>query len=198
MAMDLQHATLTLGEVRVVDSEDDSGPTIVGYAAVFDQLSDPALGFRESIKPGAFTAALRGKPDVAALINHDPRLVLGRTTAGTLKLNQNDKGLAVEINPPETQYSRDLMASMKRGDISQMSFQFRDVEDFWFMDGKEQRRELRKIGRLIDVSVVTFPAYPQTVAEARSAAGFKAPAIEAEKRSGLSLAKYRLVLQQQD
>ena len=124
--------------------------------------------------------------------------MLGRSTAGTLTLAQDDKGLAVEISPPETQYARDLMASMKRGDISKMSFQFRDIEDHWFMEGKEQRRELRKIGRLIDVSVVTFPAYPQTVAEARSAAGFKLPAIEPEQRSGLSLAKYRLVLQQQD
>ena len=158
-------------ELRVTPaSEEDGPPKITGYAAVFDELSLPIGGmFQERLAPNAFSKALRGKPDVRALFNHDPNYVLGRTKAQTLQLSQDATGLAVEITPPDTQWARDLMTSMQRGDISQMSFGFRVGKDSWAPseDGTLQVRTVLEVSELLDVSPVTFPAYPQTSVQAR-------------------------------
>lgn len=156
-----------LTELRVEAGDgEDAPPKITGYAAVFDQLSQPIMGqFREKIEPGAFGKALRGKPDIRALFNHSADYVLGRTSAKTLSLAQDERGLAVEIMPPDTVWARDLMASMQRGDIDQMSFAFSVGKDEWSQDLKE--RTIREVAQLFDISVVTFPAYPQTSAQAR-------------------------------
>lgn len=161
-----------LAEVRVIGS--DEGPTISGYAAVFnapsETLSDPfGLTWTERIKRGAFSKTLQ-EQDVRALVNHDPNYVLGRNRAGTLQLKENSKGLQVEITPPDTQWARDLLTSMRRGDVSQMSFAFQVVQDDWTESSKREMlfRELQEV-KLYDVSVVTFPAYPQSSAVVRSA-----------------------------
>jgi hypothetical protein len=91
--------------------------------------------------------------------------VLGRNKSGTLRLAEDDKGLAIELDPPDTQWARDLMTSMKRGDINQMSFGFETVLDEW--NEKLTERTLIEL-KLFDVSVVTFPAYRQTSAVVRS------------------------------
>lgn len=144
---------------------DGDSPKIVGHAALFNSEAD--LGsFRESIAPGAFTRAIQ-EDDVRALFNHDPNYVLGRNTAGTLRMSEDAQGLAVEIDPPATQWAHDLQISMQRGDISQMSFGF---------VAKEQRVEKRDgvIHRVItraqlyDVSPVTYPAYKTTDCAVRS------------------------------
>lgn len=160
-------------ELRAED--EDSGPLIRGYAAVFNQQSEPIMGlFREQLEPGAFKRALRGKPDVLALWNHDANHVLGRSTAKTLRMVEDDKGLAVEIEPPETTWASDLLASMKRGDVRQMSFAFtvQPKDERWEKaeDGTDIRT-IVKVDRLYDVSVVSRPAYPQTTAAVRAAAG---------------------------
>lgn len=167
----VQHRTVTLQhlEVRSRD-EDDAPPMIRGYAAVFNEWADIIPGiFRERIAQGAFRKTLRDA-DVRALVNHDPNYVLGRNKAGTLDLREDKHGLAVEIEPPDAQWARDLMVSMKRGDISQMSFGFRPVK--WTEEPGDPADPLEvtlQEVRLFDVSVVTFPAYPQTEAWARSA-----------------------------
>lgn len=145
--------------------EEDTGPKIVGYAAVFNRLSEPILWFREKIMPGAFREALK-KSDVRALFNHDPNYVLGRTSNGTLKLYEDDKGLRYEIIPPNTQWARDLIESIKRGDINQSSFAFTIKEEKWNEDLTE--RTILSIETLYDVSVVTYPAYSVTEATVRS------------------------------
>ncbi len=162
-----------LAEARVIGS--DEGPMISGYAAVFnapsETLSDPfGLSWVETIKRGAFSKTLQ-EQDIRALVNHDPNYVLGRNKAGTLALTENRKGLQIAITPPDTQWARDLLTSMKRGDVSQMSFAFKVPEgkDKWRHDeNKALHRELQEV-LLYDVSVVTFPAYPQTSAVVRSA-----------------------------
>jgi HK97 family phage prohead protease len=164
----IQHRTVTLQNLEV-RSGDDESPMIRGYAAVFNAWADIIPGlFRERIAPGAFRRSLRGA-DVRALLKHDPNYVLGRNTAGTLDLREDKHGLAVEIDPPDAQWARDLMVSMKRGDISQMSFGFRPEK--WTEEdngpGEPLEVTLQEV-RLFDVSVVTFPAYPQTEAWARS------------------------------
>ena len=147
--------------------QEDEGRRIVGYAAVFDQLSEPLFGgFREKIAKGAFKKTIR-EADVRALWNHDPNYVLGRTKSGTLKLREDDRGLAIEIDPPDTQWARDLMTSIERGDVDQMSFGFRVVKESWDRDADGTIiRTLREV-ELFDVSPVTFPAYPQTSVQVR-------------------------------
>jgi len=155
-------------EITEVRKSEDGVTKIAGYAAVFNKLSDDLGGFREKIKRGFFTDVLGD--DVRALFNHDDNLVLGRTTNNTLVLNEDNKGLGVEITPPNTTYARDLLTLIDRGDVDQMSFQWVTGEDKWDESDMDNIvRTLIKAESLWDVSPVTFPAYPQTKVDARSA-----------------------------
>ncbi len=162
--------TWRLDEIEVREADAD-GPLIVGYAAVFNQLSENLGGFRERIAPGAFKESLAAGDDVRALWEHDPQYVLGRNVAGTLTLAEDRQGLRVAIRPPATTWAADLMTSMRRGDVNQMSFGFSVPKggDSWEMVDGMQIRTLKRV-RLADVSVVAYPAYPTTSAEARARA----------------------------
>lgn len=145
-------------------------PVITGYAAVYDSESDDLGGFREIIDRGAFRNT--DFSDVRALLNHDANYVLGRTTSGTLKLELDEVGLRYEITPPDTALIRDMVLTpIQRGDISQSSFGFyfgeRGYKYEQRADGGEVRR-VTDIASVFDVSPVTFPAYTQTEATARS------------------------------
>ncbi len=134
---------------------------IVGHAAVFDTVGDGGW-FREKIAPGAFTNSI-GRDDVRALFNHNPDYVLGRNTAGTLTLREDEKGLWVEIDPPDTQFARDLKVSIARGDISQMSFGFEIIsEERQKGIGNEPDLFTLREVKLWDVSPVTYPFYKET------------------------------------
>jgi len=141
---------------------------MVGHAAVFNEVTEIGGWFREQVEPGAFRSSIR-KDDVRALFNHDENYVLGRNRAGTLALSEDSKGLKVTINPPDTQFARDLAVSIERGDINQMSFAFQVLEEEWIR-GEKKELDLRKIKkvRLFDVSPVTFPAYDGTDIAIRS------------------------------
>jgi HK97 family phage prohead protease len=152
-------------ELRLVDPEGGAQglPRIVGHAAVFNSLSENLGGFREIIAPGAFADAIR-TDDVRALFNHDPNMILGRNRAKpepTMLIEEDDKGLRMEIQPPETTYARDLVISMRRGDVNQSSFQFSTLDDKWETRDGIMVRTVLKVKRLWDVSPVTFPAYPE-------------------------------------
>lgn len=149
----------------------DDKPGIEGYAARFDEQYDNGW-FVETIKPGAFTRAIKEKQDVRALMNHDANLVLGRTKSGTLNLREDKNGLHFDCDMPDTQTGRDLRELIKRGDIDGCSFGFRVMKQSWreekSKDGKMvQYREIEDVD-LFDVGPVTFPAYPQTSVDARS------------------------------
>lgn len=168
-------------EIRVEGEGDER--KITGYAAVFNRKSEDLGGFVEIIRPGAFRKAIGG--DVRAMFNHDPNYVIGRTTNSTLALEENQKGLKFTAIPPDTQWARDLLTSIERGDISQCSFSFRVAKDGekWTenKDGPALR-ELHELEYVGDVGPVTFPAYPQTSVQARSIlteAGFDFDAITA-------------------
>jgi len=151
-------------EIRIDDGEK---PKIAGHAAVFNKLSENLGGFREKVAPGAFAKSIQ-KSDIRALWNHNPDYVLGRKKSGTLTLEEDDRGLAIEILPPDTQWARDLMETIKRGDVDQMSFAFKTIEDLWEnQDKKESIRTLVEVD-LFDVSPVAYPAYPQTDVKVRS------------------------------
>ncbi|MCK4302839.1 MAG: HK97 family phage prohead protease [Candidatus Eisenbacteria sp.] len=146
----------------------DGKPKIVGYAARFNELSLDLGGFREKIRPGAFLAAL-DRDDVRALYNHDDGKVLGRASAGTLRLFEDDHGLRYEIDPPDAQWARDLIVSMDRGDIRESSFGFRLSKEEWDETIDPPVRTIIEVSRLYDVGPVTFPAYPTTSSDVRSA-----------------------------
>lgn len=152
---------VTLDSLQV-EERDGQPPVIRGHAAVFDKWSEDLGGFRERILHGAFASAIL-EDDVRALFNHDSNMVLGRNRSGTLRMAEDDWGLSVEIDPPDTQWARDLLVSMRRGDITQMSFGFKVEKggQSWGKDDQGSTRTLTKV-RLFDVSPVTYPAYPQT------------------------------------
>ena len=151
----------TMGTIEVREAEGDD-MMLEGYAAVYNSETD--LGhFREVIKPGAFDDVLDN--DVRALINHDPNLILGRTTNGTLELSVDERGLKYKVKLGDQQYAKDFYESVKRGDISQSSFAFTIDKQSW----NEERtvRSVDKVRQLLDVSPVTYPAYAAATVQAR-------------------------------
>jgi uncharacterized protein len=164
--------TFSAAELRANKAAEEPG--ISGYAAVFNKSFEQRYGtyvFREVIAPGAFTRALKEKQDVRCLVNHDENLVLGRTKNGTLTLSEDSTGLHFDCDIPDTQTAKDTRTSVDRGDIDQCSFAF--------ITTKQTRTEEKdKDGAIIftrtiqdldllDVSVVTYPAYEETSCEAR-------------------------------
>lgn len=158
-------------EVEIRAGEDGEPPVIEGTAAVYNKWSEDLGGFREMVEPGFFEDVL--KNDVRALWNHNQDLVLGRTKSGTLTLEDTERGLNVRIDPPDTQIGRDALTSIKRKDVTQMSFAFqvRSGGDEWSRDKDGTIRRILKRGgasRLHDVSPVTYPAYLSTSVHVRS------------------------------
>jgi len=157
------------------------GRRLEGHAAVYGveaRIVDLRRGtFRETIAPGAFRASLAG--DVLALRDHDAKRVLGRTRSGTLRLSEDSRGLAFDLDVPDTSEGRDVLAMAERGDLGGMSFGF-DVPaggDSWNGD----RRELRTVA-LAEISVVSgWAAYPGTTVEARSGLYFARPRLSAAR-----------------
>jgi len=138
-----------------------AGNKLEGYAAVFNSMSEDLGGFTEVIRPGAFKRALAGAPDVLALFDHDARHVLGRTKAGTLRLQEDDRGLRFAIDMPSTSTGRDLLVSVGRGDITGASFAFIAKEDRWIQGNAGMMRELHDVD-LLDITITANPAYPET------------------------------------
>lgn len=150
---------------------------IDGYASVAN-VSTVIWYFEEVIAPGAFSRALdelsQGKQDVRSLFNHDANYVLGRTARGgnpgTLILREDSKGLWTETEPPEqgkSPIADSVVESIRRGDVSGMSFAFTVKKQEWeFFDDptmeKLDRRTITEIGVLYDIGPVTYPAYDQT------------------------------------
>ena len=165
MKPSIERRNFQVNELRAITNADGLRK-ITGYAAVFEKLSDDLGWFREKIQPGAFAETI-GADDIRALWNHDSNFPLGRNKSGTLTLSEDDHGLKIEIDPPDTQWARDLMTSIDRGDVDQMSFGFQTLSDKWEMVEGEDIRTLIKV-RLFDVSPVTFPAYPDTEVGLRS------------------------------
>lgn len=199
--MQHERRSYTLDRLAVVRSDDK--PKLVGHAAVFEQEAEIWGMFREKVAKGAFRRAI-AEDDVRALWNHNPDVVLGRNRAGTLKLSEDDVGLAVEIVPPDTQAARDLLVSMERGDVTQMSFGFMIKKQQWEEETEGKVLPLRTIleVELFDVSPVTFPAYPQTDISVRDVAVRSleqwrkehAPAPPAVARQSIGLMQRRLEL----
>ena len=145
-------------EIRAV------GRRLQGYAATFN--TEARIGtFTETIRPGAFRRSLAAAGDVVALVDHDPSRLLARTGSGTLRLSEDARGLAFDLDVPDTQLGRDLLVMAERRDLGGMSFSFKATKEAW---PSAERRELIDLD-LHEVSVVqTWPAYPATSVSARA------------------------------
>ncbi|MEN7549311.1 HK97 family phage prohead protease [Rapidithrix thailandica] len=155
-----------------VEKRDDGPAKISGYAAVFEELSQPLGGFREIIEPGAFDEA--DMEDVVCVKNHNVNFLLARTRSNTLSLSLDKRGFRYEFENPGNSAGNDLIIEIERGDIYGSSFMFRVADDRWEED-KEGRiiRYVKKISVVRDVGPVVFPAYQQTEVTLRSLDAFK-------------------------
>ena len=158
--------TRTVKEIRV-EGAASGKPKISGYAAVFNSRSEDLGGFVEIVKPGAFSRTLADGADVRALVGHDSNQVIGRNKAGTLDIFEDEHGLRVEIDPPDTSVGRDIVESVRRGDIDSMSFGFIVETDSWNTEEGQEVRTLEDV-ELLEVSVVAWPAYQDTEVAVRS------------------------------
>jgi hypothetical protein len=169
-----ERRSMPVRELRIKSGDGDAD-RIAGYASVFNEETVIGSWFREVIRPGAFKRAIKEKQDVRALFNHSADHVLGRTKSGTLSLQEDKKGLWIEIDPPDTQAARDVMELIQRGDISEMSFAFTthgpNGDEWDETEVKKGKLPLRTIVDvdLFDVSPVTYPAYSGTEVGLRSA-----------------------------
>lgn len=146
---------------------DESGALYIsGYFAVFGSNYEICTGATESIAETAFDGALAD--DIRCLIDHETRLVLGRTKAGTLTLKVDSRGLwgEVKINQKD-QDAMNLYERVKRGDVDQCSFGFEILEESFEDRGDSVHWTILKV-KLYEVSIVTFPAYEDTSVSARS------------------------------
>lgn len=177
----------------------DGRRRIVQRAVPYGELSVDLGGWREVIVAGAFET---DGQDIRALWQHDASRVLGRTTAGTLALTQDDTGIYAESDPPDTGWANDALVSIERGDVTGSSFGFYVDEDEWVVSGDIVVRRVKR-GTLLEVSPVTFPAYPQTSTQVRDqAAAMRAqmalPGTDAEgqqARARLAARRRRLELE---
>lgn len=172
-------------QLRAVEREEGGLPTLTGYAAIFDSLSEEMWGMYERIAPGAFGESIANGSDVAALVNHDGGLAtIGRSKNGSLRLREDEHGLFVEIDPADTQAGRDAVELVRRGDLDKMSFGFIPIDSrIEREDGKDVIIQERV--ELFDVSLVNFPAYRDTFIGLKQRSIERARAeIEAAKRDG--------------
>ena len=142
-----------------------------GITAPFNKLSEDLGWFVEEIQPGAFRDAL-ATSDVAALFNHNPDNLLGRSSAGTLQIEERAAGLWYETLLPNTTVGQTVREGVTRRDIQGNSFAFKVPEeggDVWqpLPDGR-LRRTIIKIERLFDVGPVVYPAYQDTSVSLRA------------------------------
>ena len=141
------------------------GMTFTGYASVFNSPSQDLGGFIEYVAPGAFKRSLQSRNEVKLLWNHDSGEPLASLRGGTMQLVEDDQGLKVTAQLPNTTRGRDIAELLRTKVIDSMSFGFNVIKDTWSRDG--QTRTLDSV-RLFEVSIVSFPAYEATTAQVRS------------------------------
>lgn len=155
-----RRAVISPIELRAAAGDAGKGETAVGYAAVFNSPARIGDWFVETIAPGAFADTLRND-DVLALVDHDIGRVLGRSSAGTLRLSEDGQGLKTEIDLPDTGDGRDLAVLLKRGDIKGMSFGFRVTKESWEETDDLPLRTIMAV-QLFEVTATAMPAYDST------------------------------------
>ncbi len=151
-------------ETVKLESREDTKPVIQGYAALFNVETEIYGMFRESIAPGAFKRSLQENQRVVSLFNHDPNYVLGSTSSGTMTLREDEKGLWIEVEPPDTQVGRDVVEYIRRGDVQGQSFMFEITKQEWTFASKKGEMDQRIIQEVVlyEAGPVLMPAYQET------------------------------------
>lgn len=150
-------------ELEVRATENKSG-TLRGLAIPYNKMSED-MGFREVIKEGACQRALSKNPDLLALYEHNYSNLLGRSSNNTLRFEETERGLEVEIDLPETSLGKDLEVLIGNRTLSKMSFGFStgyDSTEWSEMDDGTDLRTINHIDNLYEVSIVSTPAYEDT------------------------------------
>lgn len=144
------------------------GNTLTGYAHVFGNRAQVESNRYEEFSPGAFDQALK-RSDARATIQHDLTRLLGRQSAGTLRVMADEVGLRYQIDLPNTSYAQDLKELIARGDITEMSFGFIPGEAVRnrAKDGSQVRMHT-SVKDLVDISPVAIPAFEGTSILVRS------------------------------
>ena len=162
-------------EVRAADAASGLLGVLAGYASVFNSDSVAFPGHEkpwiERVAPGAFKRTLTDKPDIYALWQHDPAQVIARSP-DTLTLAEDERGLRVEINLPDTSTARDLLALVRAKIVDSMSFGFTVKAEQWAAGDTHDTRTLIDV-ELFEVSAVVWPAYPDTALALRSHAEWR-------------------------
>ena len=160
----VQKETRSMSEKIELRSHDDEENYIEGYALKFGTESEDLGGFIETIERDALKDT--DFSDVRALFNHNADHIIARSSADTLKLEVDDIGLKFKARIPNTTYGRDLLENLRNGNVNQCSFGFRLAEKGDVLKFDEARkiykRTLKNIKEILDVSVVTYPAYRDT------------------------------------
>jgi len=160
--------SITAAEYRVSTNSDGS-KTVAGYAILYNSQSVDLGGFKEIVAPGSLTRTLQENPDVLCLRDHKTELLLGRTNAGTLTLEDQPTGLHFTLKLPATTAGNDTAESLSRGDIDGCSFGFSVRNDVWNDAGDGLIIRTLLDLDLYEISITSFPAYPSTTAALRSA-----------------------------
>lgn len=155
--------TFDITNLSTRDDMENNSRIVTGYAAVFNSRTLLWEGLEEMIASGAFSRALSSGADIRCLFDHDWSKVLGRTKSGTLRLEEDDRGLKFEVELPNTTVANDLIESMNRGDINQCSFGFIPTEETWDYNTDPVLRTVNEV-ELFEVSIVSLPAYQDTEA----------------------------------
>ena len=158
--------------------------TAAGYAAVFNEPTLIAGSFLETIAPGAFRNSIAAD-DIRAFFDHDPGRVLGRKSAGTLRVSEDQHGLKVEIDLPQTSDGNDAKVLIARGDVTGMSFAAIVVREQWDETGNIPKRTILE-ARLVEVSPVSLPAYDVTTIALRALERARKAEPPKPKTAGLS------------
>lgn len=160
MEMELEQMNKENLEIRALSNLEQTEENIVeGYALKFNKESRDLGGFIETISPSALDDV--DLSDVRCFLDHDSSKLLGRTSSGTLSLTVDEIGLRFRCVLPNTSVGRDAMELVKRGDLNQCSFGFTVKEDAW-TPGEIMHRSINKIGQLLEISLVSIPAYDDT------------------------------------
>ena len=170
MTRTLERRTGKAQPIELRAGKDGSPGTLRGYAIVYDSLSQNLGGFVERVAPGAADKSIADGVRVLARYNHSDDYLLGATDSGTVRLLPDEKGIAYEVDLPDTSVGRDLAVLAARGDVRHSSFAFYTIDDEWGYTAQDfPLRTLRAV-QLVDVAPVNTPAYMDTTAAMRSLA----------------------------
>lgn len=169
--MKLRKRLVNNSKIELRNAMDDESSKLIGYGIVYGQRTKIYSDLYEIIHPGAASDYLATNPDIRCALNHSMDHIFGRSKSGTASFVEDEFGVRYEVEPPDTQWSKDAMESIKRGDIDGSSF------TFYVSEGNEKvtrqkdgsfLREIFKLDVIGEMGPVSYPAYEGTSAYARS------------------------------